>query len=158
MKANLFVFILLSYLDGCTCSDYQFVCQRIFSQLDRLAQSSTWQLWMCLIVIILLSHPLKWYKWLWVPLHTTNQHTSWNPSMFCMWKQGLKNCMLHILPFFSIWSNIFVHGISGEATDLVSQSLQYTDEVYPGFCKELEDKGWITSHVLFGANEWRAEW
>ena len=37
-------------------------------------------------------------------------------------------------------------------------SLELTRSVFPAFLSELRHAGWITSHVLLGADEWRASW
>ena len=46
----------------------------------------------------------------------------------------------------------------GDGYEMSRTSLELIRNVYPGFYSELRHSGWTTSHVLLGADEWRASW
>lgn len=46
----------------------------------------------------------------------------------------------------------------GDGVEMSRTSLQLTKNVFPAFYTELKHSGWITTHVLFEADEWRASW
>ena len=64
-------------------------------------------------------------------------------------------CLFMVL--ILITSEIFYLSV-GDVYEVTRTSLELTRNIFPAFFAELQHSGWITSHVLLGADEWRATW